>query len=210
MKSKEKKRCGWPKSELDIAYHDREWGVPVHDDRVLFEFLILEGAQAGLSWSTILKKRENYREAFDAFDAKRIARYDEKKEAELMANAGIVRNRLKIAATIRNAQAFLKVQKEFGSFDSYIWQLVGGKPIVNQRKKLSELPARTAESDVMSKDLLKRGFKFVGSTICYAFMQAVGMVNDHMVDCFRYRELKIEREQVRIDNPQSPALLKVS
>jgi DNA-3-methyladenine glycosylase I len=190
MKSKEKKRCGWPTTELDIAYHDREWGVPVHDDLVLFEFLILEGAQAGLSWSTILKKREGYREAFDGFDAKRIARYDEKKVAELMGNAGIVRNRLKIAATIRNAEAFLKVQKEFGSFDAYIWQFVGGKPIVNRRKTRSELPARTAESDAMSKDLLKRGFTFVGSTICYAFMQAVGMVNDHMVDCFRYRELR--------------------
>lgn len=189
MKSKEKKRCAWPKAELDIEYHDREWGVPVHDDHLLFEFLILEGAQAGLSWSTILKKRESYREAFDGFDAKKIARYDEKKVAELMANAGIVRNRLKIAATIRNAEAFLKVQKEFGSFDKYIWQFVDGKPIVNGRKGLGDIPARTEESDAMSKDLLKRGFKFVGSTICYAFMQAVGMVNDHTLDCFRYREL---------------------
>ena len=189
MKSNEKKRCAWPKSDLDIAYHDTEWGAPVHDDRVLFEFLILEGAQAGLSWSTILKKRENYRKALDNFDAKKIARYDAKKVAELMADAGIVRNRLKIAATIRNAEAFLKVQKEFGTFDRYIWQFVGGKPIVNRRKSLREIPARTPESDAMSKDLLKRGFKFVGSTICYAFMQAVGMVNDHTIDCFRRREL---------------------
>jgi DNA-3-methyladenine glycosylase I len=156
---------------------------------MLFEFLILEGAQAGLSWSTILNKRENYRKAFDNFDAKKIAGYDEKKVAELMANAGIVRNRLKITATIRNAEAFLKVQKEFGSFDRYIWQFVGGKPIVNRRKSLIEVPAHTPESDAMSKDLLKRGFKFVGSTICYAYMQAVGMVNDHSVDCFRYREV---------------------
>lgn len=190
MKSNEKNRCAWPKSDLDIEYHDREWGAPVHDDRLLFEFLILEGAQAGLSWSTILKKRPNYRAAFDNFDARKIARYDEKKVAELMANPGIVRNRLKIAATIRNAGAFLKVQKEFGAFDRYIWQFVGGKPIVNRRKKLSDIPARTAESDAMSKDLLRREFKFVGSTICYAFMQAVGMVNDHTVDCFRHLELK--------------------
>jgi DNA-3-methyladenine glycosylase I len=190
MKSKEKKRCAWPKTDLDIAYHDAEWGAPVHDDRVLFEFLILEGAQAGLSWSTILKKRENYRKAFDNFDAKKIARYDAKKAAELMADAGIVRNRLKIAATIRNAEAFLKVQKEFGTFDHYIWQFVGGKPIVNRRKSMRDVPARTAESDAMSKDLLKRGFRFVGSTICYAFMQAVGMVNDHTIDCFRHRELR--------------------
>jgi DNA-3-methyladenine glycosylase I len=189
MKSKEKKRCAWPKAELDVEYHDREWGVPVHDDRLLFELLILEGAQAGLSWSTILKKRESYRAAFDGFNAKKIARYDEKKVAELMGNPGIVRNRLKIAATIRNAEAFLKVQKQFGSFDKYIWEFVGGKPIVNRRKTLADIPPRTEESDAMSKDLLKRGFKFVGSTICYAFMQAVGMVNDHTVDCFRYREL---------------------
>jgi len=190
MKSKQKKRCAWPKSELDIAYHDAEWGVPVHDDRLLFEFLILEGAQAGLSWSTILKKRENYRAAFDNFDAGKIARYDEKKVAKLMANPGIVRNRLKIAATIGNAKAFLEAQKEFGSFDRYIWQFVGGKPIVNRRKSFGEVPARTRESDAMSKDLLKRGFKFVGSTICYALMQAVGMVNDHTIDCFRHRELR--------------------
>ena len=189
MKSIEKKRCAWPKTDLDIAYHDAEWGAPVHDDRLLFEFLILEGAQAGLSWSTILKKRENYREAFDNFDAKKIARYNETKVAQLMANPGIVRNRLKIAATIRNAEAMLKVQKEFGSFDRYIWQFVSGKPIVNRRKALGEIPARSVESDAMSKDLLGRGFKFVGSTICYAYMQAVGMVNDHTVDCWRHREL---------------------
>ena len=180
-------RCAWPKSELDIAYHDREWGVPVHDDRVLFEFLILEGAQAGLSWSTILKKRENYRRALDDFDARKIARYDARKVKELLADAGIVRNRLKIAATIQNAKAFLDVQKEFGSFDAYVWQFVNGRPIQNRRKSLTEIPARTPESDAMSKDLLKRGFKFVGSTICYAFMQAVGMVNDHTVDCFRHQ-----------------------
>lgn len=189
MKSKEKKRCGWAASEPNVAYHDSEWGKPVHDDRLLFEFLILEGAQAGLSWTTILNKRGNYRKAFDNFDAKKVARYNEKKVSELMANAGIIRNRLKIAAAIRNAEAFLKVQKEFGSFDRYIWQFVGGKPQVNRRKSMREVPTRTAESDAMSKDLLKRGFKFVGSTICYAFMQAVGMVNDHTIDCFRYREL---------------------
>jgi len=182
-------RCSWPKSELDIAYHDTEWGVPVHDDRLLFEMLILEGAQAGLSWSTILKKRENYRRAFDNFAARKIAKYDAKKVKALLADAGIVRNRLKIAATILNAKSFLAVQKEFGSFDAYIWQFVGGKPIQNRRKSLGKVPARTPESDAMSKDLLKRGFKFVGSTICYAFMQAVGMVNDHTVDCFRHRQV---------------------
>ena len=179
-------RCAWPKTELDIAYHDREWGVPVHDDRGLFEFLILEGAQAGLSWSTILKKRENYRRALDDFDARKIARYDAGKVQVLLADSGIVRNRLKIAATIQNAQAFLAVQKEFGRFAPYLWQFVGGQPIQNRRKSLAEIPARTPESDAMSKDLRKRGFKFVGSTICYAFMQAVGMVNDHTVDCFRH------------------------
>lgn len=183
-------RCSWPKSELDIAYHDTEWGVPVHDDRQLFEMLILEGAQAGLSWSTILKKRENYRRACDNFDARQIAKYDDRRIKSLLADEGIVRNRLKIAATIQNAKSFLAVQKEFGSFDAYIWQFVGGKPIQNQRKSLKEIPARTPESDAMSKDLLKRGFKFVGSTICYAFMQAVGMVNDHTVDCFRQKQLQ--------------------
>ena len=166
-----------------IEYHDKEWGVPVHDDRVLFEFLILEGAQAGLSWETILNKRENYRRAFDRFDAEKIARYDGKKVRSLMADAGIVRNRLKIASTISNAKAFLDVQKEFGSFDRYIWQFVGGRPKVNRWRSSQRLPARTPESDAMSKDLKRRDFRFVGSTICYAFMQAVGMVNDHAADC---------------------------
>ncbi len=181
-------RCAWPKSELDIAYHDTEWGVPLHDDRLLFEMLILEGAQAGLSWSTILKKRDNYRRAFGYFDARKIAKYDALKVQTLLADAGIVRNRLKIGATIQNARAFLVVQNELGSFDAYLWQFVRGKPIQSRRKALKEIPARTAESDAMSKDLLKRGFKFVGSTICYAFMQAVGMVNDHTVDCFRHKQ----------------------
>ena len=176
-------RCHWAKSPLMIEYHDKEWGVPVHDDRVLFEFLILEGAQAGLSWETILNKRENYRRAFDRFDAEKIARYDGKKVRSLMADAGIVRNRLKIASTISNAKAFLDVQKEFGSFDRYIWQFVGGRPKVNRWRSSQRLPARTPESDAMSKDLKRRGFRFVGSTICYAFMQAVGMVNDHAADC---------------------------
>jgi DNA-3-methyladenine glycosylase I len=181
-------RCAWPKTELDIAYHDSEWGVPVHDDRLLFEFLILEGAQAGLSWSTVLKKRENYRQAFDQFEARKIAAYDQKKVAALLADAGIIRNRLKVSSAIDNAKSFLVVQKEFGSFDRYLWRFVGGKPIQNQRKALKEIPPRTPESDAMSKDLSRRGFRFVGSTICYAFMQAVGMVNDHTVDCFRHRE----------------------
>lgn len=185
-----KPRCAWPKTELDIAYHDTEWGVPVHDDRLLFEMLILEGAQAGLSWSTILKKRENYRRAFDHFNARKIAKYDARKVKSLLADPGIVRNRLKVAATIQNANAFLAVQKKFDSFDAYLWQFVGGKPIQNRRQSLKDIPPRTPESDAMSKDLLKRGFKFVGSTICYAFMQAVGMVNDHTVDCFRHRELR--------------------
>ena len=183
-------RCAWPKSELDIAYHDTEWGVPVHDDRLLFEMLILEGAQAGLSWSTILKKRDNYRRAFDNFDVRKISRYDARKVKSLLADAGIVRNRLKIAATIQNAKAILAVQKEFGSFDQYIWQFVGGKPIQTGLKSLKEIVPRTPVSDAMSKDLLKRGFKFVGSTICYAFMQAVGMVNDHTTDCFRHKQCK--------------------
>jgi DNA-3-methyladenine glycosylase I len=180
-------RCTWPTKPLDIAYHDAEWGVPLHDDRALFELLILEGAQAGLSWSTILAKRENYRRAFDNFDAKKIARYNARKIAALLADAGIVRNRLKIAATIQNAKAFLAVQKEFGTFDRYIWSFVGGRPIVNRRRTSKDLPTRTAESDALSKDLLARGFKFVGTTICYAFMQATGMVNDHLVTCFRHK-----------------------
>jgi DNA-3-methyladenine glycosylase I len=170
-------------------YHDTEWGVPVHDDRLLFEFLILEGAQAGLSWSTILNKRENYRRAFDRFDARKIARYEAHKIRKLLADPGIVRNRLKVASAVTNAKAFLAVQKEFGSFDAYLWSFVGGKPIQNRRRS-KEIPARTTESDAMSKDLVKRGFKFVGSTICYAFMQAVGMVNDHTVDCFRHEQLR--------------------
>jgi DNA-3-methyladenine glycosylase I len=183
-------RCSWATTPAMIAYHDSEWGVPQHDDRVLFEFLILEGAQAGLSWSTILNKRQAYRKAFSQFDPKRVAKYDAKKVRELLANEGIVRNRLKIAAAIANAQAFLAVQKEFGSFDAYIWQFVGGKPKTNRWTKLGRLPAQTTESEAMSKDLLERGFRFVGPTICYAFMQAVGMVNDHMVECYRWKEVK--------------------
>ena len=180
-------RCGWAQGERYIQYHDEEWGVPVHDDRTLFEFLILEGAQAGLSWSTILNKRENYRRAFDGFDPRRIARYQPAKIKVLLADPGIVRNKLKVASAVENAKAFLRVQEEFGSFDRYMWQFVGGTPRGNKWKSLRQVPARTAESDAMSKDLQRRGFKFVGSTICYAFMQAVGMVNDHLVDCFRYR-----------------------
>ena len=179
-------RCQWAKGELYEAYHDQEWGVPVHNDRLLFEFLILEGAQAGLSWITILKKRHNYRRAFDNFDAKKIARYNSRKIQKLLSDPGIVRNKLKIESAVRNARSFLEVQSEFGTFDQYVWQFVGGKPIQNHWKSLKEIPARTAASDAMSRDLLKRGFKFVGSTICYAFMQAVGMVNDHTTDCFRY------------------------
>ncbi len=180
-------RCAWAGDDpLYVAYHDDEWGVPVHDDRTLFEFLILEGAQAGLSWITILKKRENYRRAFDGFDPRRIARYGEARIQKLLGNAGIVRNRLKVRGAVTNAIAFLAVEKEFGSFDRFIWQFVGGKPLVNAWKSLSEVPASTAESDAMAKELKRRGFKFVGSTICYAYMQAVGMVNDHTVDCFCY------------------------
>jgi len=169
-----------------IRYHDEEWGVPVHDDRTLFEFLILEGAQAGLSWETILNKRENYRAAFDGFEIERVARYDQSKLVQLLKNPGIVRNRLKIAAAVKNAQALVRVQKEFGSFDDYIWRFIGGRPRSNAWKSRQRVPARSAESDAMSKDLKKRGFSFVGSTICYAFMQAVGMVNDHIVTCFRF------------------------
>ena len=184
------KRCHWATNELNIPYHDEEWGVPLHDDRRLFELLILEGAQAGLSWDTVLKKRPRYREVFDGFDVVKVARYDKKKVRELLRDAGIIRNKLKIAATISNAQAFLKTQEEFGSFDKYIWQFVGGKPKQNAWKTHKRLPAKTVESDAMSKDLQKRGFRFVGSTICYAFMQATGMVNDHLVQCFRYEELQ--------------------
>jgi len=182
-------RCPWATSEPAITYHDEEWGVPVHDDRVLFEFLILEGAQAGLSWNTILNKRENYRKAFDGFRPEKIARYNKRDVQRLLHNEGIVRNRLKIAATIENAKRFLEVRKEFGSFDTYLWNFVGGTPIQNRWRSLADVPARTAESDAMSRDLLRRGFKFVGSTICYAFMQATGMVNDHLVTCPRYAEL---------------------
>ena len=182
-------RCVWARNELSIPYHDTEWGVPSHDDTRLFEFLTLEGAQAGLSWDTILKKRENYRAAFDQFDVNAIARYNSKKVAALMNDAGIIRNRLKIASTIQNAKAFLAVQKEFGTFDAYIWGFVGGAPKYNKWKTFTEIKARTDESDAMSKDLKKRGFNFVGSTICYAFMQAMGLVNDHTTDCFRYKEL---------------------
>jgi DNA-3-methyladenine glycosylase I len=183
-------RCKWAGNELMILYHDREWGVPQHDDHTLFEFLILEGAQAGLSWDTILRKRENYRAAFDHFDPQKISKYNGRKVRELLRDEGIVRNRLKIDSAVRNAKAFLAVQKEFGTFDRYIWQFVGGKPRVNAWKAGERLPASTSESDAMSKDLKKRGFNFVGSTICYAFMQATGMVNDHSVECFRYRGLK--------------------
>lgn len=188
---KKKIRCAWAEgSDLERDYHDQEWGRAVHDDQVLFEFLILEGAQAGLSWSTILKKRESYRQAFDQFDAKKIARYKEKKIESLLNNPGIVRNKLKVRSAVLNAQVFLEIQKEFGSFDQYIWSFVGNSPIQNSWKKLEEIPAKTPESDAMSKDLKKRGFKFVGSTICYAFMQAVGMVNDHTTDCFLCNDKK--------------------
>ena len=180
-------RCHWAKTDLSIAYHDREWGVPLHDDRGLFEFLILEGAQAGLSWETILKKRENYRKAFDNFDPAKVAKYDKRKIAKLLNDQGIIRNRLKIASAIKNAEAFLAMQKEFGSFDVYVWRFVNGKPL--QRKSGAAVLATTAESDALSRDLKKRGFNFIGSTICYAFMQAVGMVNDHEPRCFRYREV---------------------
>ena len=181
-------RCRWASSDLNIPYHDEEWGVPVHDDRKLFEFVILEGAQAGLSWDTILKKRARYQEVFDGFDAQKIARYDKRKVQSLLADPGIIRNRLKIDATIGNARAFLDLQKEFGSFDAYIWRFVNGKPIQNKWKSHDKLPATAPESDAMSNDLKKRGFRFVGSTICYAFMQATGLVNDHLIECFRYEK----------------------
>ena len=182
-------RCDWAKNDPAIAYHDAEWGVPQHDDRRLFEFLILEGAQAGLSWDTVLRKRENYRAAFDNFDAEKIARYDDAKCAELLQNEGIIRNRLKIASAVGNAKAFLKVKEEFGSFDSYIWSFTDGKPVKNDWENISQVPAKTEISDALSKDLKKRGFNFVGSTIMYAFMQACGLVNDHLVSCFRYEEV---------------------
>jgi DNA-3-methyladenine glycosylase I len=180
------KRCDWAKSEIMQKYHDTEWGVPLHDDTRWFEFLILEGAQAGLSWETVLKKRENYRAAFDGFDARKIAKYGPKKIAQLLNNEGIIRNKLKVNSAVLNAQAFLKVQDEFGSFDAYVWRFVNGKPIRNKRRTMKDVPPRTAESDALSKDLLQRGCKFVGSTICYALMQATGMVNDHLVSCERY------------------------
>lgn len=192
-KRSERIRCPWAQGDQYVEYHDVEWGVPIHDDRLLFEFLILEGAQAGLSWSTILKKRENYRQAFDQFDAIAISKYGKKKQTSLMANEGIVRNRLKIESTIDNAKAFLAVQDEFGNFDKFIWKFVDGQPKQNTWKSMKEVPASTTESDAMSKELKRRNFRFVGSTICYAFMQAVGMVNDHLVDCFRHAELQRRR-----------------
>jgi DNA-3-methyladenine glycosylase I len=186
----ERKRCSWPGNPLAVEYHDREWGVPVRDDRILFEFLILEGAQAGLSWDTVLKKREHYRKAFDGFDPARVARYGAREKASLMQDAGIIRNRSKIEASVVNARAFLAVQEEFGSFAGYVWAFVGGKPVQGKRKVSGDIPARTEVSDALSKDLKKRGFKFVGTTIMYAFMQATGMANDHLKQCFRHRELK--------------------
>lgn len=190
MAAKSKVRCGWcGDDELYVAYHDEVWGVPEHDDQTLFEFLILEGAQAGLSWITILRKREGYRKAFAGFDPNKVARFTEAKCEKLLLNPEIVRNKLKVKSAVTNAQAFLKVQEEFGSFDAYIWGFVGGEPVVNRFKSMKEIPASTEVSDVMSKDLKKRGFKFVGSTICYAYMQATGMVNDHVGDCFRYRQV---------------------
>lgn len=183
-------RCAWATDELSIPYHDREWGVPVHDDMVLFEFLVLEGVQAGLSWNTVLKKRENYRRAFDGFDPRLVAKYDDRKVDRLLADPGIIRNRLKIQSAIVNARAFLAVQEEFGSFDAYLWGFVGGKPKVNRWRTLREIPTQTPEAEALSSDLKRRGFKFVGPTSCYAFMQSVGMVNDHTVDCFRHAEIE--------------------
>ena len=183
-------RCGWPRTPIDIDYHDQEWGVPVHDDRLLFEFLILEGAQAGLSWTTILNKRESYRKAFEGFEIARVAAFDDGKKAALLQDPGIVRNRLKVDSAVRNARAALEVIREDGSLDAFLWSFVGGKPIQNARTSLKEVPAKTAESDAMSKALKKRGFNFIGSTICYAFMQAVGMVNDHETACFRYEAVR--------------------
>ena len=181
------RRCHWARTELSIAYHDREWGVPIHNDRTLFEFLILEGAQAGLSWETILRKRDNYRGVFNNFEPRKVARYDQRKVKKLLGDAGIIRNRLKVNSAIQNASSFLKIQKEFGSFDAYVWRFVKGKPL--QRKRGAPVYARTPESDALSRDLIQRGFKFVGSTICYSFMQAVGLVNDHDLTCFRYHEV---------------------
>jgi DNA-3-methyladenine glycosylase I len=201
--AKDKPRCGWASLDdpLYLAYHDTEWGVPQHDDRVLFEFLILEGAQAGLSWATILRKRENYRRAFVGFDPAKVARFDAARQRRLLNDPGIVRNRLKIAAAVRNARAFLDVQREFGSFDRYVWQFVSGQPTDGRRKAIKDIPATTDESDAMSNDLKRRGFTFVGSTICYAFMQAVGMVNDHVEGCFRYREVNKMRGDKLVLSP---------
>jgi DNA-3-methyladenine glycosylase I len=195
---RERRRCAWPSSEISLAYHDREWGVPLKEDRKLFEFLVLDAAQAGLSWEIILRKREGFRAAFDNFDPEKIARYDEKKVQELLADARIIRNRLKIESAIGNARAFLAIQKECGSFARYIWQFVGGKPKINAWSSLKHIPATSAESDAMSRALKKRGFRFVGSTICYAFMQAAGMVNDHAIDCFRHAELTPRMQRWRI------------
>jgi 3-methyladenine DNA glycosylase len=191
----EAQRCHWAKTDLSIAYHDREWGVPVHDDRTLFEFLILEGAQAGLSWETILRKRDNYRNAFDNFEPGKVARYDERKIARLLADEGIIRNRLKIVSAIQNAKSFLEIQKEFGSFDDYVWRFVNGKP--KRRQRGAPVPVTTTDSDALSRDLKRRGFNFVGSTICYSFMQAVGMVNDHDRQCFRFAEIATGDQVVR-------------
>jgi len=199
MKSKSttRLRCGWPLGDpLMIEYHDTEWGVPLHDDRKLFEFLVLDAAQAGLSWRTVLYKRENYRKAFDGFDPAKVARYTARDVARLLKDPGIIRNRLKVNSAVTNARAFLAVQEEFGSFDQYIWRFVGGSPIINRHRSLKELPAKTKESDAMSEDMIRRGFKFVGSTICYAFMQAAGMVNDHTTDCFRWREVQRGQRKV--------------
>ncbi len=189
MSTTDHERCPWAVSELGIAYHDREWGTPVHDDRVLFEFLILEGAQAGLSWETILRKREHYRAAFAGFDPAKVARFDARRRERLLADPGIVRNRLKISSAVENAKAFLKIQRELGSFDAFLWNFVRGRPKKNAWRSMKQVPDRTRESDAMSKELIRRGFRFVGSTICYAFMQAVGLVNDHLTNCFRYREI---------------------
>ena len=194
-KTPELVRCPWAIGDQYVEYHDHEWGLPIHDDRLLFEFLILEGAQAGLSWITILKKRANYQAAFDGFDPNIVARYDEAKRGSLMANAGIVRNRLKIQSAVDNAVAFLKVQDEFGSFDQFIWRFVDGRQRHNTWQTIGDVPAQTPESDVMSKELKRRGFRFVGTTLCYSFMQAVGMVNDHLVTCFRYRELQAKKSR---------------
>jgi DNA-3-methyladenine glycosylase I len=192
------RRCEWAKNELYIAYHDREWGVPVHDDRDLFEFLILEGMQAGLSWEIILRKRDNYRAALDNFEVSAVASYKQQKVRQLLANPGIIRNRLKIEAAVQNARLFLDIQKEFGSFDAYVWEFVGGRQIQNKWRSSKEVPTSTVEADALSKDLRRRGFKFVGPTICYAFMQAVGMVNDHLVHCFRHEELREKARLARI------------